>query len=197
MTSLGSHITVISGFSGDQRMLFKTDNKLLQKQKVKQYPSCFPDSTSLADAFNNFFISKIDKIHNAFTERAPENDLSSSHTTDRPLYYWQTSVRCADSQLWTSYFGYGIEICCEDINIILWPWYTSSICSKNMLSHHPTYTNLGYNHVPQEWCHAICFESCCIKTASQETRCWFWAITKFLVWRSCPGSKLELRIRFI
>ena len=126
-----------------------------------------------------FFFGKIDKIHNTFTERAPENDLSSSHTTDRPLYYWQTSVRCADSQLWTSYFGYGKEICCEDINIIMWPWYTSSICSKNMLSHHPTYTNLGYNHVPQEWCHAICFESCCIKTASQETRCWFWAITKF------------------
>ena len=78
MTSLGSHTTVISDFSGDQRMLF-------QKQKVKQYPSCFPDSTSLADAFNNFFISKIDKIHIAFTERAPENDLSSSHTTERPL----------------------------------------------------------------------------------------------------------------
>ena len=66
-------------------MLFKTINKLLQKQKVQQYPSCFPDSTSLADAFNNFFISKIDKIYNAFTEKAPENDLSSSHTTDRPL----------------------------------------------------------------------------------------------------------------
>ena len=66
-------------------MLFKTVNKLPQKQRVQQYPSCFPDSTSLADAFNNFFISKIDKIHNAFTERAPENDLSSSHTTDRPL----------------------------------------------------------------------------------------------------------------
>ena len=66
-------------------MLFKTVNKLLQKQRVQQYPSCFPDSTSLADAFNNFFISKIEKIHNAFTERAPENDLSSSHTTDRPL----------------------------------------------------------------------------------------------------------------
>ena len=66
-------------------MLFRTVNKLLQKQKVQQYPSCFPDSTSLADAFNNFFISKIDKIHNAFIERAPENDLSSSRTTDRPL----------------------------------------------------------------------------------------------------------------
>ena len=56
MTSLGSHTTIISDFSGDQRTLFKTVNKLLQKQKVKQYPSCFPDSTSLADAFNNFFL---------------------------------------------------------------------------------------------------------------------------------------------
>lgn len=34
----------------------------------------FPDSTSLADAFNNLFVSKIDNIHNAFTEKAPEND---------------------------------------------------------------------------------------------------------------------------
>ena len=40
MTSLGSHTTVISDFSGDQRMLFKTVNKLVQKQEVKQYP-CF------------------------------------------------------------------------------------------------------------------------------------------------------------
>ena len=56
MTSLGSHTTVISDFLGDQRILFKTDNKFLQKQKVKQYPFCFPDSTSLADAFNNFFL---------------------------------------------------------------------------------------------------------------------------------------------
>ena len=79
------YISVISDFSGDQRMLFKTVNKLLQNQIVQRYPSCFPDSTSLADAFNNFFIGKIDKIHNALTQRVPENDLSSSHTIDRPL----------------------------------------------------------------------------------------------------------------
>ena len=79
------HTTDISDFSGDQRMLFKTINKLLQKQRVKQYPCCFPDSTSLAYAFNIFFIGNIDKIHNAFTERVAENDLSSSHTSDRPL----------------------------------------------------------------------------------------------------------------
>ena len=39
-----------------------------------------------------------------------------------------------------------------------------------MPSHHPTYINLDYKHVPQEWCDAICFESCCVKTASQVTR---------------------------
>ena len=66
-------------------MLFKTVNKLLQKQKVQQYPSCFTDSTSLADAFTIFFICKIDKIHNAFTRRATENDLSLCYTTDGPL----------------------------------------------------------------------------------------------------------------
>jgi len=58
------YTTVISEISGDQRMLFKTVNKLLQKQKEQQHPSSYPDSTSLANAFNNFFISKIDKIHN-------------------------------------------------------------------------------------------------------------------------------------
>ena len=35
------YTTIISDFSGDQRMLFKTVNKLLQKQRVQQYPSCF------------------------------------------------------------------------------------------------------------------------------------------------------------
>ena len=56
------YTTVISDFAGDQKILFKTVNKLLEKQKVQQYPSCFPDSMSLADAFNNFFISKIDNL---------------------------------------------------------------------------------------------------------------------------------------
>ena len=37
------------------------------------------------DSFVNFFISKIDKIHNILVERTVENDLISPHTTDRPL----------------------------------------------------------------------------------------------------------------
>ena len=92
MTSLGSHITVISGFSGDQRILFKTDNKLLQKQKVKQYPSCFPDSTSLADAFNNFFSSVKLTRYTMHLQRELLRMtsvhlilLTDLYTTDRPL----------------------------------------------------------------------------------------------------------------
>ncbi|KAL9975453.1 hypothetical protein ACROYT_G012614 [Oculina patagonica] len=78
------YTTIISEISGDQRTLFKTVNKLLQKQKEQQYPSSFSDSTSLANAFNNFFISKVDKIHNTLMERTVENDLNSPRTTDRP-----------------------------------------------------------------------------------------------------------------
>ena len=102
--------------------------------------------------------------------------FSSVKLTTYTMHYressweWQPFVRRADSQLSTSYFGYAKEICCEDISKIMWPRSTSSICSKNMLSHHPIYTNLDYKHVPQEWCDVICFESCCIKTASQVTR---------------------------
>ena len=51
------YTTVISDFSGDQRMLFKTVNTILQKQRVQQYPSCFPDSTSLAEMHSTIFSS--------------------------------------------------------------------------------------------------------------------------------------------
>ena len=146
-------------------MLFRTVNKLLQKQKVQQYPSCLPDSTSLADAFNNFFISKIDKIYNAFTEKAPENDLSSSHTTDRPL----CDVQIHNFQQVTLDMvkRFAVKTLTKSCDLDLLP---ASVLKK-MLSHHPTYTNLDCKHVPQELCDAICFESCGIKTASQETRC--------------------------
>ena len=140
------------------RDTLKTVKKLLQKQKVQQSPSCFPDSTSLADAFNNFFISKIDKIHNAFTERAPENDLSSSHTIDRPL---------CDVQIHNF-----PQVTLDMVKKFAVKTLTKSCDFDPLLaSVHPTYTNLDYKHVPQEWCDAIFFEICCIKTASQEIRC--------------------------
>ena len=62
------YTSVIKEHSGNQRVLFKTVNKLLQKRSVKRYPSC-PDNSSLANSFADFFISKIDKIHCALTEK--------------------------------------------------------------------------------------------------------------------------------
>ena len=62
------YTSVIREHSGNQRVIFKTVNKLLQKPFVKRYPSC-PHNSSLANSFADFFISKIDKIHCALTEK--------------------------------------------------------------------------------------------------------------------------------
>ena len=62
------YTSVIREHSGNQRVLFKTVNKRLQKPSVKRYPSC-PDNSSMANSFADFFISKINKIHCALTEK--------------------------------------------------------------------------------------------------------------------------------
>ena len=62
------YTSVINEHSGDQRVLFKTVNKLLQRSSVKRYPPS-PDNISLANSFADFFTSKIDKIHCALTEK--------------------------------------------------------------------------------------------------------------------------------
>ena len=62
------YTSVIREHSGNQRVLFKTVNGLLQKPPVKRYPS-YPDNNSLANSFADVFISKIDKIHCALTEK--------------------------------------------------------------------------------------------------------------------------------
>ena len=162
------YTTVISDFSGDQKMLFKTVNKLLQKQKVQQYPSCFPDSTSLADALNNFFISKIDNalIHNAFTGRAAENDLSLCYSTNRPL----CDVQIHNFHLVTLDMvrKFAVRTLTKSCDLDPLPASVLKICFPIIL---PIYANLDYKYIPQEWRDAMCSESCCIKTASQETRC--------------------------
>ena len=61
------YTSVIREHSGNQRVLLKAVNKLLQKPSVKRYPSC-PDNSSLANSFADFFISKIDTIHCSLTE---------------------------------------------------------------------------------------------------------------------------------
>ena len=53
---------VISENSGNQKVLFKTVNKLLQKSCVKRDPPS-SDACSLANAFADFFTQKIDKTH--------------------------------------------------------------------------------------------------------------------------------------
>ena len=59
---------IINDHSSDQKILFKTVSKILQKTPDKRYPPS-PDSTALANSFADFFTSKIDKIHHGLVER--------------------------------------------------------------------------------------------------------------------------------
>ena len=58
----------ITEYSSDQRILFKTVGKLLQKSTNKRYPHS-SDDTALANSFADFFTSKIDRIHHGLVER--------------------------------------------------------------------------------------------------------------------------------
>ena len=59
---------IINEHSSDQRILFKTVGKLLQKSTNKRCPAS-SDDTALANSFADFFTSKIDKIHHGPVER--------------------------------------------------------------------------------------------------------------------------------
>ena len=62
-TLKSAHYTsIINEHSSDQRILFATVNKLLQKPSEKRYPPSV-DNTALANSFADFFINKVDKIH--------------------------------------------------------------------------------------------------------------------------------------
>ena len=68
-TLKSAHYTsIINEHSSDQRILFATVNKLLQKPSEKRYPPSV-DNTSLANSFADFFINKIDKIHSKLVQR--------------------------------------------------------------------------------------------------------------------------------
>ena len=59
---------IITEHSTDQRVLFNTVKKLLQKPSEVRYPpSC--DGTSLANSFADFFTSKIERIHGSLMEK--------------------------------------------------------------------------------------------------------------------------------
>ena len=68
--------------SGNQKVLFDTVNKLLQKSCVKCYPPS-SDACSLANAFADFFAQKIDRIHADLHEkqRTADPNVSSSEST--------------------------------------------------------------------------------------------------------------------
>lgn len=55
--------SIIKGNAGNQKVLFKTVQKLLQKPTVNYYPSSKNDRM-LADEFAIFFTTKIDTLHN-------------------------------------------------------------------------------------------------------------------------------------
>ena len=55
--------SIIKENSGNQKVLFKTVQKLLQKPTVNYYPPSKNDRM-LADEFATFFTSKIDTRHN-------------------------------------------------------------------------------------------------------------------------------------
>ena len=72
---------IICENSGNQKVLFNTVNKLLQKYCVKRYPPS-SDACSLANAFADFFAQKINKIHADFHEkRTADPDLYSGEST--------------------------------------------------------------------------------------------------------------------
>ena len=58
----------INEYSSDQRILFKTVGKLLQKSTNKRDPPS-SDDTAVANSFADFFTSKIDRIHHGLVER--------------------------------------------------------------------------------------------------------------------------------
>ena len=62
------YTSIIDEHSSDQRILFATVNKLLQKSSEKRYPPSI-DNNALANSFADFFINKIDKIHSELVEK--------------------------------------------------------------------------------------------------------------------------------
>ena len=70
------YTTIITENSTDQRILFNTVSKLLQKQSTARYPSSCSDA--LANSFADYFIDKIDRIHATLIEKnaAQGNDAN-------------------------------------------------------------------------------------------------------------------------
>ena len=76
------YTTIITENSTDQRVLFNTVSKLLQKQSTARYPSSCSDA--LANSFADYFIDKIDRIHATLIEKnsAQGNDANDVTLVD-------------------------------------------------------------------------------------------------------------------
>ena len=79
ITSLKSdyYTSIINEHAADQRVLFKTVNKLLQQSTEKHYPLS-PDNVTLANSFADFFMNKIDKIRCSTRGKQPSDPLPPS-----------------------------------------------------------------------------------------------------------------------
>ena len=76
--------SIIKENSGNQKVLFKTVQKLLQKPTVNYYPPSENDRM-LADDFATFFTTKIDKLHNDLLVKKKALIDSAECVTDEVL----------------------------------------------------------------------------------------------------------------
>ena len=76
--------SVIKENSGNQNVLFKTVQKLLQKPAVNYYPPSGNDRM-LADEFATFFTTKIDTLHNELLGKKKALIDSAQCVTDEVL----------------------------------------------------------------------------------------------------------------
>lgn len=81
------YTNVINQHSSDQKTLFKTVNKLLQKSPVRRYPASHNDTT-LVDSFADYFTEKIEKIHQSLSLR--EDNISGPPTVDPSIHSSKT-----------------------------------------------------------------------------------------------------------
>lgn len=84
-SKLQYYTTVIKEHCGNQKQLYKTVNKLLQKPSTTHYPPS-PDNRSIADVFADFFSAKIDGIQSDLLKKKNNIVNSDDITTDETIY---------------------------------------------------------------------------------------------------------------
>ena len=80
------YTTIIKDHSSNQKVLFKTVDKLLRKPKEKCFPSS-NDDVSLANSFADYFISKIDIIYSALVEKSVDVEPSLPESPTYPVEF--------------------------------------------------------------------------------------------------------------